>query len=158
MCSTSHTLWGNVDLSNPWVRWSKAVKPKLTEEPVWYLKSIPYWEYLQTDHWKILKQKFIDKNGAACQQCGVRWIGQRDFIVTELAEEGCCEVESRPRPPKFNLHHLTYERLGEERLADVQLLCLMCHNLEHKPDTHAAKHWAEIIGPERVFPLVVAPW
>jgi 5-methylcytosine-specific restriction endonuclease McrA len=29
------------------------------------------------------------------------------------------------------VHHLTYERLGEERLTDLVALCRSCHEREH---------------------------
>jgi hypothetical protein len=29
------------------------------------------------------------------------------------------------------VHHLTYERLGNEHLSDVIVLCLACHGKEH---------------------------
>lgn len=134
----------------------------LTEEPLWYLKSIRYWDYVNSDHWKLLRERYITevlKDEPRCERCGIRWIGHQKYLVSDKPEEGGYkEFELRPRPPKFNLHHKTYERLGEEELEDLELLCVMCHNLEHIPQSKAAQHWAELIGTERVFPLVIEPW
>jgi hypothetical protein len=36
------------------------------------------------------------------------------------------------RSPKYQLHHSTYERLGNEELADLVPLCAGCHKLLHR--------------------------
>lgn len=37
----------------------------------------------------------------------------------------------------INVHHRTYERLGRERLDDLEVLCEGCHCIEHKIDPPA---------------------
>ena len=36
-----------------------------------------------------------------------------------------------PRTHELNVHHLNYERLGHERVEDVIVLCVRCHNDLH---------------------------
>jgi hypothetical protein len=124
-----------------------------TKEPVWYLRGLPYYDYLQTDHWDLFKESYLRyRFGDAtvnCERCGLKFIGQDWFTVhvsEEDAEAGNTYVEGeppRPRQPRFNLHHLSYERLGQETFEDVILLCSPCHNVEHHPESHAAQYWVK---------------
>ena len=77
----------------------------LTDE-VARLRSLPYEEYLKTEHW--LKTAYLarQRDGNECRYCA-------------------------SRKPPLQVHHLTYERLGEERLSDVITLCRRCHEMQH---------------------------
>ena len=57
--------------------------------------------YIRTDHWKALRREARKRDGNRCVECG----------ATERLE----------------VHHLTYERIGRERLEDVVTLCQPCH-------------------------------
>ena len=64
-----------------------------------------YKEYLQSDQWRELREaKLLDVDNT-CEKC---------------RRKSCLEV-----------HHLSYERLGQERLSDLQVLCQNCHYDEH---------------------------
>jgi 5-methylcytosine-specific restriction endonuclease McrA len=64
-----------------------------------------YKRYLQGDHWKELREtKLIESNGR-CQKC--------------------------KRTSNLQVHHLTYDRKGHERLTDLMVLCERCHEKEH---------------------------
>lgn len=66
-----------------------------------------YREYLQSNHWKKVKQRFWkSKLTKSCACCGTK--------------------------TNLDLHHLTYKRIGCEKLNDFKLICRSCHN-----DTHA---------------------
>lgn len=47
--------------------------------------------------------------------------------------DGCCERCERKKEPgiRYDVHHLTYERFGDEWLIDLQLLCEDCHRFVH---------------------------
>lgn len=65
-----------------------------------------YREYLQTDHWRAFRARvFADPRNKRCQIC--------------------------KRTRQLNIHHLTYERVGKELLADVIVLCKPCHFAHH---------------------------
>ena len=67
-----------------------------------------YEEYLACDHWKAIRQEALEWYGFRCALC------------------------YRPQPPNIlHVHHRTYERVGEEDLADLTVLCERCHNLFH---------------------------
>lgn len=46
-----------------------------------------------------------------------------------------------------HVHHLTYERLGDEDLCDLQALCIECHRLEHPhmTDTRPKRKYHRIV-------------
>lgn len=76
--------------------------------PDWYI------EYLASDHWKKLRERKLESVGRKCETCG------------RLA---------RRTPGGFlgglDVHHLSYERLRNEPLDDLQVLCFQCHAVEH---------------------------
>ena len=57
--------------------------------------------YLQSDHWQEVRKRKLKQAGYKCEACGEK--------------------------VKLDIHHLTYERLGKERLDDLQALCRDCH-------------------------------
>jgi hypothetical protein len=71
------------------------------------LRALPYKEYLQTPHWKHLREDKVRAAGHRCQLCN------RGSVT-------------------FNVHHRTYERLGEELDEDLTVLCSDCHNTFHE--------------------------
>jgi hypothetical protein len=77
----------------------------LAAEHVGWLRSLPYERYLETDEWSVTRYFALRAAGYLCEGCGWgRWL---------------------------EVHHRTYERLGEERLEDLAVLCDRCHAREH---------------------------
>ena len=64
-----------------------------------------YSEYIQSDAWKMRRQRAL-----------------------ALAENHCQVCNS---PARLEVHHNTYERLGHERDADLVVLCHDCHKMFH---------------------------
>lgn len=128
-------------------------------EPLWYLRAVPYSTYLNTDHWQLLRRQFLQMReefgGLSCDRCGIKELDEvvEEKILTKAELEDNTYVHHTGndgrerttrwvmRQPQWNVHHKTYERLGEEEFNDLQLLCVMCHNLEHFPESHAARYW-----------------
>ncbi len=71
------------------------------------LRALPYREYLQTPHWKRRRQDKVRVAGYRCQLCN------RGGVT-------------------LNVHHRTYERLGEEHDGDLTVLCQDCHSTFHE--------------------------
>lgn len=65
--------------------------------------------YLNTIHWRKMRQKVYDKYKGICQKCG-------DSIYLEDA----------------NIHHRTYKHMGNEEITDLILYCSSCHSKIHK--------------------------
>jgi len=64
--------------------------------------------YLFSPEWQRTRENALLAAGHECQKCGARGRG-----VT------------------LDVHHLTYERLGDELPADLIVLCRGCHQTEH---------------------------
>lgn len=81
---------------------NQALKRK---ELLFNLKSMPYKEYLESDHWKQTRDYQLKRAKFRCQLCNLSG--------------------------KLNVHHRTYERRGEELNSDLIVLCESCHKLHH---------------------------
>lgn len=69
------------------------------------LRSMPYSEYLKTDHWQGLRIRMLKRAGFKCQVCNGG--GQ------------------------LHVHHRTYKNRGNEDLKDLIVLCANCHQEFH---------------------------
>ena len=61
--------------------------------------------YMRSDQWKSLKSQVLTIQNNQCKLCGSSY--------------------------DLHLHHLTYERLGDEKMSDLAVLCSQCHQLQH---------------------------
>lgn len=61
--------------------------------------------YLKSDYWKMRRLQIIDARGYKCELCG--------------------------SSNKLEVHHATYEHLGEERDDELFCLCRNCHEIIH---------------------------
>lgn len=75
-----------------------------------------YQQYLETRHWQQFRKKVFKKPEVQ------RLLKKYNHFVCQF-----CEKERR-----LNVHHVTYIRLGHERLQDVYLICEDCHAQIHK--------------------------
>lgn len=64
-----------------------------------------YSKYLRTAAWGERRRRVLSRAKGLCERCRVR--------------------------PASHVHHLTYQRLGNEPLSDLLALCWQCHNEEH---------------------------
>jgi 5-methylcytosine-specific restriction endonuclease McrA len=64
-----------------------------------------YSQYLNSFHWRDLRDAKLHSVNDRCEKCH--------------------------RRSNLQVHHLTYERLGHERLTDLQVLCESCHEKAH---------------------------
>lgn len=63
-----------------------------------------YAQYLESPEWRTLRARVIERD-ERCRRC---------FLPGEV------------------VHHLTYERIGAERLGDLFFLCTSCHEEAHR--------------------------
>lgn len=95
---------------------SKPIIYCMTQKPTKYKKSKPYktnsktrgeyQKYLASSHWRSFKKYFYKTQPKECCVCGDSF--------------------------KLNLHHITYENLGKEKLEDVVCLCEFHHSIVHQ--------------------------
>jgi 5-methylcytosine-specific restriction endonuclease McrA len=67
---------------------------------------LDYREYIASPAWKCKRAEAIKHHGSKCNICGGK--------------------------SYLQVHHLTYERLGREKMTDLEVLCRFCHGLEHE--------------------------
>jgi 5-methylcytosine-specific restriction endonuclease McrA len=70
------------------------------------LSAMPYSEYLETLHWKNVREDALTHAQQRCQVCN--------------------------SPQHLEVHHRTYDRKGCEMLSDLIVLCRSCHGLFHR--------------------------
>jgi len=78
-------------------------------EVQWLLEEkaiLPFWEwyelYMRSGWWKRLRFCALQRDGFACVQCGASKV-------------------------KLHVDHLVYSEPGEERMEELQTLCIYCH-------------------------------
>lgn len=82
-----------------------AIKVRTDNAEIARLKALPYREYLQSEHWMQFRAKILSRDHG-CRKCGSH--------------------------KQLEVHHLTYDRLGEEQNTDVISLCHRCHKAMHR--------------------------
>lgn len=75
-------------------------------EPLEELKKLSYIEYLQSNYWKVKRRLALGRSKFRCQLCN--------------------------SDKKLNVHHRSYDDLGEEDIRDLITLCKECHEKFHK--------------------------
>jgi arsenate reductase-like glutaredoxin family protein len=73
-----------------------------------------YEAYLQTNHWRTLRRKIYDLRKHKCQKC-------------------------KKTISDYQVHHLSYARIGHELLGDLMLLCYDCHEKIHAQKSKTPK-------------------
>lgn len=82
------------------------VLPATSNERVWELRSMPYPEFLESPEWIETARRMKWAGGRQCHICHASlWL---------------------------DVHHLTYERRGEEFFSDLVVLCRRCHFSFHR--------------------------
>jgi hypothetical protein len=85
-----------------WARQEREYQQRLLE-----LRTMPYQEYLRTPEWRRRRERKLDQADLRCQFCN-------------------------RHHRSLNVHHRTYENLGEELDGDLIVLCRACHSTFHK--------------------------
>src|SRR5205807_4467434 len=67
--------------------------------------QVQYASYLQSDAWREKREMVFARSGGLCEGCRLKRAVQ--------------------------VHHLTYEHLGNELLWELAAVCLDCHNMVH---------------------------
>lgn len=76
------------------------------EAQIYELRTMPYGEYLKTDHWKSLRARMLKRANYSCQLCNASNVS-------------------------LHVHHRTYENRGDEDYSDLIVLCAPCHSKFH---------------------------
>lgn len=76
-----------------------------------------YDDYLKSEHWRETRIRRLMLARI-----------ERDWELFGCEHEGCGLFVP---PQAIDIHHLTYERLGNERMEDLKILCRSCHGVTH---------------------------
>lgn len=99
----------------------KTARPPSEEEIRKHLRSLPYEKYLLTSWWRVRRNRALKDGGYKCVACGCR----RDLQV----------------------HHLSYDRLGDEQPEDLEIRCRGCHLGEHAAEVQSyVRHYARVLS------------
>lgn len=82
----------------------RAVLARLKNAPI-DIKRAAYRRYIHSPAWKLNRFGALVRADGCCECCGA--------------------------PGRVDVHHKTYERVGEESLGDLQGLCRECHETTH---------------------------
>lgn len=85
-------------------------REKQYAEYVQTLKSMPYRDYLQTQHWQTLRSRMLKRAEYRCQVCNTN-------------------------KQSLHVHHRTYKNRGQEEYSDLVVLCADCHETFHANST-----------------------
>lgn len=77
------------------------------------LRALPYPTYLLTEHWERVRRHALARGEYRCEECDAG--------------------------SSLDVHHRTYERLGEELPSDLEVLCRSCHRWRHERQANAGQ-------------------
>lgn len=98
------TLWYTIDY-DAFYKMFPALAGNITEEDGEEKEFVDYNEYIQSAKWKEKRNRRVAIDRYRCQKCG--------------------------STSKLNVHHLSYEHLGDEPMEDLITLCESCHAAVH---------------------------
>lgn len=80
-----------------------------------------YQEYLKSGEWKYLRDKKLKQSNYTCDGCGEKYRA-------------------------LEVHHLMYDRIGDELLTDLAAFCPICHKKAH--GLYPKSKWSKYINNE----------
>ena len=92
---------------------------KKKQERIAELKALPYKQYLLSDWWKFKRKQKLKSVRYRCNRCGGK---------------------------AWQVHHLHYKSLGQEKKSDLEALCGGCHSSEHECLVQCNSHLSAIAG------------
>lgn len=81
-------------------------RPKTNTKEKYWARSIPYVDYLKSEHWIRKKKQALKFYHNECSVCK-----SREYL---------------------QVHHLNYDNLGYESMNDLTILCKECHKNHHE--------------------------
>jgi hypothetical protein len=89
------------------------------------LKMEDYEKYFDLPHWQDFRKQVLE--------------AQKQKLGKNCCEKCGASPEKVTRETALHVHHLTYERLGEELIEDVIIICRPCHEKEHGHDAESQR-------------------
>ncbi len=79
------------------------------------VRYLKYLSVLESARWRKLKWRRLQVARFKCEDCDWEFFGRSPKSALKF----------------FELHHITYVRVGSEHLEDVRILCPTCHRKRH---------------------------
>lgn len=91
-------------------------------------------KYLQSEHWRELRNAVVEERGGRCERCG--------------------------STARLVVHHKTYDRVGHEHPRDLEVLCRDCHVVRHPHliVEEADPRWSDYAEPNSPLEYVLEEW
>jgi len=86
-------------------------------------RHLLYEQYLQSPQWRAIREQKLAEAGYRCEFDAV---GGDEGWIFEQDDDGRCSTTDG-----LEVHHLTYDNLGRERMEDLKVLCVRHHALTH---------------------------
>lgn len=74
------------------------------------LSKQDYVKYLRTPHWRRMRTLAFYRYGKKCRRCGNYGTNRNPIQV----------------------HHRSYDHLGDERIEELEVICKNCHTFHHQ--------------------------
>lgn len=104
--------WRRCDRPAKHKSWRQRSTPDI--EARWLCWHHWYREYLDSSHWESLRERKLSIGGRQCERCGRR-----------------AHLTAKGNWAGLQVHHRTYDTLGDESLDDLEVLCSQCHESHH---------------------------
>jgi 5-methylcytosine-specific restriction endonuclease McrA len=91
-------------------------------------READYKAYLKSPEWRDKKRLIVQR---AILQQFLKWLYRKMILGIEEPFEAVAICELCGKKIYEQVHHLTYERLGDEWLDDLRAACQPCHDLNH---------------------------
>lgn len=92
-------------------------------------KSVEYYSYILSNDWQLKKEKRKELDNYKCYWC--------------------------KSTDRLEVHHITYERLGNENLGDIVTLCKKCHEALHERQIQNSKYKRMKSDSEKVGEMII---
>ena len=80
--------------------------------------------YLKSPQWRHVRSVLYVDREQRCEQC-------RTTMWEFINQQGSVGLTMLKETKWFDVHHKTYDRIGDELLDDLVLLCKSCHKAQH---------------------------
>lgn len=112
-----------------------------------YLESLEKWDDSLTQRtrtkWEEQRDRIASESAAKSKEWwqwyneylkSPKWLYKRDRVLErdKYICRGCLEA------PATQVHHLTYEHVGDELLFELESVCKPCHDRVHAPNPHSS--------------------
>ena len=91
--------------------------------------TLPLGSKRHTKRKRLKRYRYKKRIDYAIYMRSAKWRKKREAKLKSVSHR--CQNIRCKSPLNLEAHHLTYERLGREKLSDLKILCFVCHMETH---------------------------